>query len=68
MISLCELFIATPGQWRQHVIALRDSLFEINIPLRYMEVDNFSEISEAFSQLVEKYEIFDVYVNKHQQS
>ena len=73
---LYGLFIATPGQWRQHdmaavrvnfirrhVSALRDSLSEINIPLLYMEVDNFSEIPEVFKQLVENYGFSDVYAN-----
>ncbi|MFT5211475.1 MAG: deoxyribodipyrimidine photo-lyase [Flavobacterium sp.] len=73
---LYGLFIATPGQWhqhdmaavrenfiRQHVSALRDSLSKINIPLLYIEVDNFLAIPDVFNNLIEKYGFCDIYAN-----
>lgn len=74
--SLLALFIATPGQWRQHdmapiredfilhhVAALQKELSKLNIPLLYLEVEFFSQIPDLLQKLVKKHAISDLYAN-----
>lgn len=71
------LYIATPGQWRQHDVApLRDqfirlhvnalekSLATINIPLIYLEVDSFSDIPEVIDNLINQHQFDTLFANR----
>jgi len=73
---LYGLFIATPAQWqqhdmaplrenfiRQHVAALSDSLSALNIPLLYIETDDFSSVPDLLSELVKNAGFSDIYAN-----
>lgn len=71
------LFIATPGQWRQHAMAprqaefirqhlvlLRASLAEKGIPLYLHEVDDFAACSEFLSDFCNEHQVSHLFYNK----
>ncbi len=71
------LFIATPEQWRLHgdapvkvdfwlraVHSLREELAELNIPLKWLVVEKWSDVPEALLKFCHQHKINSVHCNR----
>ncbi|MFA7552635.1 MAG: deoxyribodipyrimidine photo-lyase [Spongiibacteraceae bacterium] len=75
--ELIACFCICPGQWRAHdmapiqshfiyqnLLALAQQLSQLNIPLKIIKVDHFSQLPAHLHQLCQQLSIGDVYANQ----